>query len=116
MEDKDIIKALECCSGIGKCIDCPYTEITECAKQNAKDVIDLINRQKADIERLQKAIQVQEIMLGNQDSMRKKSIDKAITEFAERLKAERFCHGGDLVYVDTIDQIAKELKEGVNNA
>ena len=49
MKDSDIIKALECCSGIDKCIDCPYTTINDCAKQNAKDVIDLINRQKAEL-------------------------------------------------------------------
>ena len=48
-------KALKCCSGIGKCIECPYIKIDDCAKQNAKDVIDLINRQKAEIEEYKEA-------------------------------------------------------------
>lgn len=88
--DDEIIKALECCGNqMYSCTD------KQCKAKTLGNALDLINRQKADydklyksylknqeifaeqslenerlkaeIERLQKAIQVQEIMLGNQD-------------------------------------------------
>ena len=53
MEDKEIIKALECCCGTAhdSCRDCPYDDIG-CEDKLEKDALDLINRQKAEIERL----------------------------------------------------------------
>lgn len=62
-------------------------------------------------ERLQKAIKVQEIMLGNQDYAIKKARAEAIKEFAERLKEKYKMHFGkewNAVY-NPIDQIAKEM-------
>lgn len=58
LTDNDIIKALECCSKTN-CRDCPYIQngnifdIT-CSINMAKDALDLINRQNAEIERLQR--------------------------------------------------------------
>ena len=56
MTDKDIKKALECLCGKGdSCAECIYHKryrFGECRKQVAKDAIDLINRQKAEIDRL----------------------------------------------------------------
>lgn len=54
MTDKDIIQALECCANLGECSECPYGSITVCHEEKDKDVLDLINRQQADIERLNK--------------------------------------------------------------
>ena len=61
MTDDEIIKALECCSkGFGNCDGCPYDDDNaDCVTLKGetlmmKDVIDLINRQKAEIERLKK--------------------------------------------------------------
>ena len=55
MTDKEIIKALECCTTKGaKCSDCPaYKKVdrSDC-KKYFRGAIDLINRQKAEIERL----------------------------------------------------------------
>ena len=57
LTDAEIIKALECCiakSGKG-CSNCPYHHYyEECRTKRNNDCIDLINRQKAEIERLQK--------------------------------------------------------------
>ena len=54
MTDNEIIKALECC-GIDDCRDCPcYTEDLGCDHNLQLLALDLINRQKAGIERLQK--------------------------------------------------------------
>ena len=57
MTDNDIIKALECC-GVDEdmCLDCPIQcdceKDTEAMIDRAKAILDLINRQKAEVERL----------------------------------------------------------------
>ena len=97
-----------------KCTDCPLCGFSgECLSIKSKNAVDLINRQKteikegkhiadvlyrnkeqlkeqlkeqkAEIERLQKAIKVQDIMVEQQD-YKIKSNSEAIKEFAERLK------------------------------
>ena len=57
LTDNEIIKALECCCGTAhdSCRDCPYDDIG-CEDKLEKDALDLINRQKAEIERLQKQL------------------------------------------------------------
>ena len=60
MADEQIIKALECCATDDgdDCFQCPYGNIVYksgnggCVNRCRKDVLDLINRQKAEIERL----------------------------------------------------------------
>ena len=56
LPDSEIIKALECCvKETHTCLECPYTEFGQCEFLVMKDALDLINRQKAEIERLQTA-------------------------------------------------------------
>lgn len=55
MDDNDIIKALECCvSDRMVCAECPaYNYGSEqCVDEMLQHALDLINRQKAEIERL----------------------------------------------------------------
>ena len=54
MTDNEIIKALECCiSENNSCKGCPYISFgLDCTEKRNNDCIDLINRQKAEIERL----------------------------------------------------------------
>lgn len=63
MTDNDIIKALECCSKSGwlnDCDGCPCYDETEdiqtseCQERLMKNALDLINRQKAEVERLER--------------------------------------------------------------
>ena len=62
MTDNEIIKALECCAnscdnGFAKCDECPrFAESEGCTLRSMKDALDLINRQKAEIERLEAVI------------------------------------------------------------
>ena len=60
MTDNEIIKALECCSsnatGNEYCKDCPYNIYEYCGEESSKDTLDLINRQKEEIERLTEAL------------------------------------------------------------
>lgn len=58
MTDNEIIKALECCNGWdGRCLNCPLNrEGTNCKEKLNSYAFDLINRQKAEIERLERRI------------------------------------------------------------
>ena len=111
MTDNDIIKALECCGVKGSCTGCYFnTHKAEdiCARIVIQKALDLINRQKAEIERLQSVNQAELDMIHdiraelktaqaenerlqkyNTEYARKHYNDgraEAITEFEERLK------------------------------
>ena len=51
--DEEIIKALECCWKTKGCLDCPYIETDGCIIESVRDTLKLINRQKADVDKLQ---------------------------------------------------------------
>lgn len=57
LTDEQIIKALECCRDC-KCKDCPCynKEADGCKELDEQDILDLINRKDAEIERLQHEI------------------------------------------------------------
>lgn len=130
MTDNDIIKALECCGCDNyQCDNCPYAYKT-CTVY--KDSIDLINRQKAEIERLREetaeliddryATQLLCHLIKKEDDTRNVRSD-AIKEFAERLK-NAFPEGNrdnkcPAIYIDDycyiIDECAEEMV-GDNNA
>ena len=130
MTDNDIIKALECCGCDNyQCDNCPYAYKT-CTVY--KDSIDLINRQKAEIERLREetaeliddryATQLLCHLIKKEDDTRNVRSD-AIKEFAERLKnafpeanRDNKCpaiYWDDYCYI--IDECAEEMV-GENNA
>ena len=131
MTDNDIIKALEICRNEnGICSDCPYSDdYTNCNTRIAKDSIDLINRQKEEIERLTAMLEAAEDYLyplpfkNAFDDELAKAKSEAIKEFAERLK-NAFPEGNrdnkcPAIYIDDycyiIDECAEEMV-GENNA
>ena len=87
MTDNEIIKALRLHqqTGVNSCDECPYKG-KMCNIILTRDALDLINRQKAEIEMLQKAIKVQDIMIEQQDYKLKQAKSEAIKEFAKRVK------------------------------
>ena len=106
MTDNEIIKALKCCSidnHIGVCKECPFADVCDEDEQALqKHALDLINRQKAEIERLKdynENLQTANTALSN-EILEIKS--KAIKEFAEELK-NCFAISGD--YLDIINII-----------
>ena len=88
MQDNDIIKALEHCQVDKSCKGCPsqgkFGKDAMCPHLN-RLAVDLINRQKAEIKRLQKAIKVQDIMIEQQDYKIKSAKSEARKEFTERV-------------------------------
>ena len=110
MTDNDIIKALECCGCDNyQCDNCPYAYKT-CTVY--KDSLDLINRQKAEIEQWkEEANRYQNLWcIATDDIFKAKS--EAIKEFAERLKHSFFDNGYESPDVDfdyLVDNLVKEM-------
>lgn len=111
MEDKEIIKALECCADIEgtRCYECPFRKHNDCETRLATSITDLINRLQAEIEYFKKEhieidnfarnICKERLLQGKAiadfDSLRKyveMQIAEAVKEFAERLKEKAFTH------------------------
>lgn len=130
--DEEVVKALEFCLQGDSCFGCcPYDDgdddCTYCTSKLARDALDLINRQKAEIERLQDdrdgkikslaaAFNIAEAEERVEAYIRSQK-SEVIKEFAERLKkqATSICSGhgmsSDVVYVEYINKIAEEMME-----
>ena len=115
MTDNEIIKAMQCV--IGKemlCSECTYQKVLpfpSCRMMCAKNALDLINRQKAEIENLKH--RKTELQIRNQELQHEKS--EAIKEFAERLK-ENCCltdRWGKIIPISTVDDLVKEMTENI---
>ena len=111
MTDSDIVKALECCCKNNNCDGCPLDYLTfssQCASELAIKSLDIINRQKAEIERLNKEVET----FADIGKMYSEIKAEAYREFAERVK---ICLQGDIRYDNKIlfecdiDNILKEL-------
>lgn len=80
MSDEDIKKALECCISPLSCRDsCPLYNNIYCRQTLLTKALDLINRQQAEIERLNGNL----FTISNACMQRR---NEAIKEFVERLK------------------------------
>lgn len=129
--DDEIIRALECCVSSTTneaCDGCPLNTEEGCETHShllESLALDLINRQKAEIERLISRVSVlaeieKDYALKYGDdfdvSIVKKQIKaEAIKEFAQRLKAEKAYsteRHENIVPVAVIDWIVKEMTEG----
>ena len=127
MTDNEIVKGLEVCQNISgeTCDDCPYEESKHldevmpnglnydqmsCDMWLQMDSLDLINRQKAEIERLNKEVET----FADIGKMYSEVKAEAVKEFAERLKKEinvrtTFSKEQDKNVLIYIDNILKEL-------
>ena len=106
MTDNDIIKALECCSkGSYVCGEnCPRFDngkltIPACRFELLGEALDLINRQKAEIEELRKGFTADMDYFASEYDSKIKS--EAIKEFAERFKEKSYLNDG-VVYIDNL--------------
>ena len=99
--DDEIIKRLERCVNRGN------------RNYDTDIVLDLINRQKSEIERLKGSTIVNNIM--ESQRIKREAKTEAYKEFAERLKKDLFYKCGDINYSETcdlrnlIDNLLKEM-------
>ena len=114
MTDKQIIKAVGICRTLDTCRGCPYHEldIAWCVCALMKDVFDLINRQKAEIKRLNKNIDGLNIFTTNHMKVIRV---QSIKEFAERLRNKiwysDWCNFERSIPPEIITNLVKEMTE-----
>ena len=85
MNDNEIIKALKCC-GNDECSKCPLQDGVCSEKDIMKQALDLINRQKAEAERLNKKVEELSEVLSDSIKIKVKEIKSdAIKEFGKLL-------------------------------
>lgn len=133
MTDEQIIKAVGICRTQDTCRDCPYQklDIEGCVFEHVKDVFDLINRQKAEIEKLKRGVtftftiedfeSIKETIISNIDNKIK---TEAIKELAEELEyfvlhedievVEPKCKDYES-YINGANQFRHQIKNGINN-
>lgn len=86
MTDEEIIETLERCSKGDGCFGCAkaYMHSANCIRILEAECLDLINRQKAEIERLKGSTVVNNIM--ESQRIKREAKTEAYKEFAEKLK------------------------------
>ncbi len=129
MTDNEIIKALVCCIA-PKCGECPIFNNSEirrvpgrCVVTLEKNALDLINRQKAEIERLQELLNGWKTeaykVADEKDKLYCEAVERVKTTKAEAIKefaqkavinlaenySNEYCHWID----DTIDNLVREM-------
>ena len=129
MSDNDITKALECCGkgDFRNCQECKYLyieveETENCNDVLARDALDLITRQQAEIERLKCEMGkllpkdcAYTVQMEVSNKLETQIRAEAVREFAERLKEKSFetirNYGltKDVVEVSTINNLLKEM-------
>ena len=112
MTDNEIIKAVECCLAkenceVISCEKCPLEKQYECMDIMFHQTLNLINHQKAEVERLKH--RKTELQIRNQELQHEKS--EAIKEFAEKLKNCFAISGDYLDIINIIDNLVKEMTE-----
>ena len=129
MTEEQIIEAAGICK-TGKCPGCPHRELysASCIDKLMEDVFALINRQKAEIERVEKEAKDKERAYNDEFCLRKEWQTKcrellkdkqttkfeAIKEFAERVKEKLQWDvefDNKLVFESDIDNLVKEMTE-----
>ena len=103
MTDEQIIKALECCYiGMGNmCSKCSLSKMEYCEYELHKCSLDLINRQKAEIERLKQELEESELS----------------TDITETILEEKNKDISDLIFKErsnAIMEFAEGVKEGAD--
>jgi hypothetical protein len=108
MSDNEIVKALECC-GKSSCKGCPYLNKFPCNEFFPKDALDLINRQKAEMERLNELLEIRHKVFETKCEELEVAKAEAYKEFAERLKASIYSKYDEVLYAYEIDNLLKEM-------
>ena len=117
MNREQIIKALEHCGEFGSCDEeCPYFDNPHCPRDLRKDALALIKELIEKNERL-RAIPEQLHKEMSERMIEERKIERklAVREMQERLKAKAYTNNycQEVVLMGDIDQIAREMQEGL---
>ena len=115
MTDNEIIKALECCSMFvtsAKCDECPLNE-QECIQGLPWNALDLINRQKAEIERLEEILGgTSKVLTETCAVVRAEAIKEFLSKARElSYKSSDWSHGEHpiVIELDDLETICEEM-------
>ena len=116
MTDNEIIKALECCMFITpnkKCSECPkFNEDVECSVKLQRHALGLINRQKAEIERLKDSVITSNIM--ETQRIKRDAKLEVINEFEKEIKYvkenENYDDFNPIVDIDLCENVLDIMK------
>ena len=114
LTDSEIVKVLECCVTYEFCTVCPLVDNCPSSCSLLKSTLDLINRQKAEIERLEQEkgqFEADVEMFTDIGKMYSELKAEAIKEVFEKLRAEyteRFLVSGDTV-IEILNEAEKEM-------
>ena len=115
MTDNEIIKYMQCVIGNEvSCSECTYQKalpFPSCRMMCAKNALGLINRQKAEIERLNIELQSMSGAANSYKMHYETAKSEAIKEFAEKLKNCFTISGDYLDIINIIDNLVKEMTE-----
>jgi hypothetical protein len=115
MTDDEIIKALECCMKTEFITDCAKCEMLafDCKDTLIENALNLINRQKAEIERLNIEFQSMRSAANSYKIHLETAKSEAIKEFAERLKEHRYGELNNCISfsIGYLDNLVKEITE-----
>lgn len=104
LTDEEIVKVLECCAYSDGCERCQYSKQCDGA-EHLINTLDLINRQKSEIERLKGSTVVNNIM--ESQRIKREAKANAYKEFAERIKMS--------IKANVVETLRNDVK-GVYNA
>lgn len=108
MMKSEIMKAFAVCMfHEDECEKCSYFKYEDCTEKLVQDLDNLINRQKAEIERLNNALDT--MVLEHQRLMRTAKAE-AVKEFAERLREKTKWLFSSVSINNEIDNLLKELE------
>ena len=99
MIDNDIIKALECCHINKNCKGCPQKGKNDCLRTASIEAIGLINRQNAEIERLNDLL----------DDCKADTIQEFIKRFEKKIKDVKFTIGQTWEIKSAIKEVVKGM-------
>ena len=107
-KDNEIIKALECCLAQGITSECERCrDKIGCRDTLLRDALDLIKRQKAEIERLRKANESFSCM----GKMYSEIKSEGRKEFAERVKKRAASRTYAQIWESDLDEVLAEMEE-----
>ena len=98
-----------------------YPAVVECSRILAENTLDLVNHQKAEIERLKMDLAKCSIRIDNLYETADEIKSEAIKEFAKRLKENCYTYSdicgyqSTVVDVNQIDNLVKEMTEDLKN-
>lgn len=116
LTDEEIISSLKIIATTGNCDECKIRNCKwgtcNCSQITANAALDLIKRQKSEIERLQKEVNLVSILYQDLQERTDEIKAEAYKEFAESLKHSFFDNGYESPDVDFdyfVDNLLKEM-------